>query len=162
MYQPFILGNKEIKSKQGTAQDDPTAMIAYALGVTPLIDFLHEYVSMSDHRCKEVEFADDFTIAEKIEGINSHWEMLQQVVPLYGYFPKSSESYFVVKEQYLGNSIEISRSEVKIAKERKKYLGEAIGSEDFKASYVKPLVDNWIDQLKILSKIEESVPQSAY
>ena len=156
------MGNKEIKSKQGTAQDDPTAMETYALGVTPLIDFLHEYVSMSDHRCKEVAFADDFTIAGKIEGINSHWEMLQQVVPLYGYFPKSSESYFVAKEQYLGNSIEISRSEVKIAKERKKYLGEAIGSEDFKASYVKPLVDNWIDQLKLLSKIEESVPQSAY
>ena len=137
-------------------------MVAYVLGVTPLIDFLHEYLSMNDDRCTEVAFADNFTIAGMIEGINSHWEMLQQVVPLHGYFPKPSKFYLVVKEQYLGNSIEIFSSEVKIAKERKKYLGEGIGSEDFEASYVKSLVDNWIDQLKLLSKIEEFVPQSAY
>ena len=37
-----------------------------------------------------------------------------------------------------------------------------IGSEDVKASYVKSLVDNWIDQLNLLSKIAEPEPQSAY
>ena len=58
----FILGNKEIKSKEGTTQGDPMAMAAYALGVTPFIHFLHDYVSMNNHRCKEVAFADDFTI----------------------------------------------------------------------------------------------------
>ena len=53
----FILGNKKIKSKEGTTQGDPMAMAAYALGVTPLIHFLPEYVSMNNHRCKEVAFA---------------------------------------------------------------------------------------------------------
>ena len=101
----FILGNKEIKSKEETAQGDPTAMVTYALGVTPLIHFLHEYVSMNNNRCKEVAFADDFTIAGKIEGIRSYWELLQQVGPLYGYSPKPSKSYLVVKKQYLENSI---------------------------------------------------------
>ena len=67
----FILGNKEIKSKEGTTQFDSTAMVVYALGVTPLIHFLHEYVSMNNHKRKEVAFADDFTIAGKIEGIRS-------------------------------------------------------------------------------------------
>ena len=70
----FILGNKDIKSKEGTTQGDQTAMAAYALGVAPLIHFLHKYVSMNNHRCKEVTFADDFTRTGKIEGIRSYWE----------------------------------------------------------------------------------------
>ena len=73
-------------------------MAAYALGVTPLIHFLHEYVSMNNQRCKEVAFADNFTITGKIEGIRSHWELLQQVGPLYGYFPKSSKFYLVIMQ----------------------------------------------------------------
>ena len=46
----LILGNKEIKSKEGTTQSYPTTMAAYAMGVAPLIHFLHEYVSMNNHR----------------------------------------------------------------------------------------------------------------
>ena len=66
--------------KEGTTQDDPTTVVAY--GLTPLIHFLHQYISMNNQRCKEVAFADNFTIAEKIEGIRSYWELLQQVGPL--------------------------------------------------------------------------------
>ena len=118
---------------------------------------------MNNHRCKEVAFSDDFTIAVKIEGIRSYWELLQKVGPLHGYFPKLSKLYLVVKEQYLENAIETFRgSEVKMTAKGKKHLGAAIGSEDFKASYVKSLVDNWIYQLKLLSKIAEFEPQSAY
>ena len=36
------------------------------------------------------------------------------------------------------------------------------GSEAFKVSYVKSLVDDWIKQLKLLSIIAEWEPQSAY
>ena len=70
----------------------------------------------------------------------------------------------MVKEQYLENAIETFRgSEVKITTEGKKHLRAAIGSKSFKALYVKLLVDNWIDQLmKLLSKITECIPQSAY
>ena len=49
---------KEFQSKERTTQGDPTAMAAYTLGVTPLIHFLLEYVSMNNLRCKEVAFAD--------------------------------------------------------------------------------------------------------
>ena len=68
--------------------------------------------------------------------------------PLYGYFPKPSKSYLVIKEQYLENAIETFRgSVVKITTEGKKHLGATIRSEDFKASYVKSLVDNWHNDL---------------
>ena len=85
-------------------------MAGHALGVAPLIHFLHEYVSTNNHRRKEV--------AGKIEEIRSYWEMLQQLGPFYGYFPKPSKSYLGVKEHYLGHVIEIFRkSEVKITTE---------------------------------------------
>ena len=76
------------------------AMAAYVLEVAPLIHFLLEYISVNNHRCKEVVFVDDFTIAGKIEGIRSYWQLLQQVGLLYGFFPKPSKSCLVVKEQY--------------------------------------------------------------
>ena len=109
---------------------------------------------MNSHRCKEVAFANDFTIAQKIEGIRSYWELLQQVGLLHGYFPNPSKSYLMVKEKHLENAIETFRgSKVKITSEGKKHLGTAIGSKDFKASYVKSIVDNRIDQLNLVSKI---------
>ena len=76
---------------------------------------------MNNHRCKEEAFADDFIISWKIEETRSNWESLQQVIPLYGYFPKPSKSYLVVKEQYFKNAIEIFRgNKFKITTERKK------------------------------------------
>ena len=61
---------------------------------------------MNNHICKEEAFADNLTIAGKIERIRSYWELLQQVGPLFGYFPRPSKTYLVVKEQYLENAIE--------------------------------------------------------
>ena len=40
----FVTGNKEVKCKEGTTLWDTIAMGAYALGVTPLIHFLHECI----------------------------------------------------------------------------------------------------------------------
>ena len=59
----FVVGNHEIKSWEGTTQVYPTAMGAYALGFTPLIHFLSEFIFINEHRSKEVAFADDFIVA---------------------------------------------------------------------------------------------------
>ena len=53
-------------------------------------------------------------------------------------------------------------SKVKVASEGKQHLDAVIGSETFKVSYKKPLVDDWINQLNLLSILVESEPQSAY
>ena len=84
-------------------------------------------------------------------------------MPLLGYFPKPSESYLIVKEQHYNKAVDVFMgSKVKVTSERNQHLGAVIVSEAFKASYTKSLVDDWIKQLKLLSIIAESEPQSAY
>ena len=51
---------------------------------------------------------------------------------------------------------------MKVTSEGKRHLGAVIGSKVFKVSYAKSVVDDWIKQLKLLSVIAESEPQSAY
>ena len=159
----FVVGNFELKSREGTTQGDPTAMAAYALGVTPLIQFLIEFININEHHSKEVAFADNFTVAGKVKEIKDYCDALLQIGPLFGYFPKPSKSYLIVKQQYQKTAEEtFMGSEVKITTERKRHLGAVIGSKLFKKSYSQSLVDEWIIQLKLLSKIAESEPQSAY
>ena len=40
-----------------------------ALGVTPVLHFLHEFILINEQRSKEVAFADDQTVAGNIKEI---------------------------------------------------------------------------------------------
>ena len=82
---------------------------------------------------------------------------------MFGYFPKQSKSYLIVKEQHYNKAVDVFMvSKVKVTSEGKRQLGAVIGSKAFKVSYAKSLVDDWIKQLKLLSITVESGPQSAY
>ena len=77
--------------------------------------------------------------------------------------PRPSKSYLIVKEQHYNKAVNVFMgSKVKVTSEGKGHLVAVIGSEVFKVSYAKSLVDDWIKQLKLLSIIAESEPQSAY
>ena len=155
----FAVGNHQIKSRQGTTQEDLTAMGAYALGVTPLIYFLNEFIFVNEHRSKEVAFSDDFTVAGKVNEIKAYWDMLQQQGRLFDYFPKAFKSYLIVKEQHYSKAVDVFiGSKRKITSEGKQHLGGVISSKPFKVSYAKSLVHDWIMQLKLLPVIAESEP----
>ena len=66
------------------------------------------YTFLSTNRSKQVAFADDFTVARKASDIKAYWDMLQQGL-LFGYFPKSSKSYLIVKEQH-NNAVDVFKS----------------------------------------------------
>ena len=86
-------------SSEGTTQGDPTAMGVYALGILPLIKFLLEFVNLNEMNAKEVVFTDDFFIAADLNSIEDYWDKLIATDLKYGYFPKPTKSYLIVKEK---------------------------------------------------------------
>ena len=95
----FIVGGGEILSSEGITQDDPTAMGVYALGILPLIKFLLEFINLNEMNAKEVAFADDFSVVGSLNSIKDYWDKLTATGAKYGYFPKPTKSYLIVKEK---------------------------------------------------------------
>ena len=48
---------------------------------------------------KQVVFADDFSVAGSLNSIKDYWDKLIAIGPKYGYFPKPTKSYLIVKER---------------------------------------------------------------
>ena len=159
----FIIGGGELLSKEGITQGDPTSMGACALGILPLLQFLLDFISINELNAKEVAFADDFTIACKISSTKDYWSQLTCLGTNYGYFPKASKSYLIVKENQLPHATTLfHNSNVNITVEGKRHLGAIVGTEIYKREYADDLVKDWNSQLRILSTIAESQPQAAY
>ena len=94
----FIAGVGEILSSEGTVQGDPAAMRSYSLGILPLIKFLLEFINLNNINPKKVVFLDDFSVAGSLNSIKDYWDKLTAIDPKYGYFPKPTKSYLIVKE----------------------------------------------------------------
>ena len=48
---------------------------------------------------KEVSFADDFSVVCSLNSIKDYWDKLIAIVSKYGYFPKTTKSYVIIKER---------------------------------------------------------------
>ena len=126
----FLIGGKEILSKEGTSQGNSTSIGPYALGVTPLLRFLHEFILINEQKSKEIAFAHDLRAAGSIKKIKQYWELSTQVSPKYDYYPKPSKSHLIVKEKHFDIAKFIFKGrEVKIANNGQRFLGAAIGSK---------------------------------
>ena len=159
----FNVGGGELLSKEGTTQGDPTSVGAYALGILPLLQFLLDLISVNELSANEVAFADDFTVPGKLSSIKDCWSQLTSIDPKYGYFPKASKSYLIVKEGQLPNATTLfDNSNINITVKGKRLLGAIIGSDSYKREYIHDLVKDWNSQLCMLSTIAESQPQAAY
>ena len=160
----FVIGGGELFSNEGTTQVDPTSVGAYALAMLPLLPFLLDFIAVNELNAKEeVAFADDFTVAGKLSSIKDYWSQLTSIGPKYGYFPRASKSYFIVKEDQLPNATTLfDNSNINITVEGKRHLRAIVGSDSYKREYVDDLVKDWNSQLCMLSTVAESQPQAAY
>ena len=121
------------------------------------------HISTNHLSAKEVVFADDSTVACKLNSIRDDLGKLTVLDLKYGYFPKTSKLYLIVREDKLGEARNVfNDSNVNITIEGKIHLCPVIGSNEYREEYVKDLLNDWNNQIILLSSITESQPQAAY
>ena len=103
---------------------------------------------------KHVAYADDIGGGSKLRMLRDWWDKIVENGPDFGYFPKASKSWLVVKEEMLRDAQEMfGDTVVQITTEGRKYLGGFIGTQEGRENYVKQLVEEWVSQLSELCKI---------
>ena len=86
-----------------------------------------------------------------------------QYGPAFGYHPKPSKSWLIVKPGMKQRAEEVfAGTGINITEEGQKYLGGFVGTVAAVNKYVDDLVDSWIEQLDVLVDIAKSEPQAAY
>ena len=95
----FAAGGGEIISSEGTTQGEPTAMEPYALGILQSIKFQLEFINLNEMNAKEGVFEDDISAVGSLKSIKDYWDKLTAIGPKYGYLPKPTKSYLIVKEK---------------------------------------------------------------
>ena len=141
---PLFIDGESILSQQGVTQGDPLAMAMYAVAITPLI------YCLTEERLKQVWFADDASAVGKLAGVKSWWNNMTMIGPEHGYFPNSSKTWLIVKEEHLGEAKQLFHEMgVKISHNGKSHLGSEIGSHPFVESFVEDKVSKWKKTLSI-------------
>ena len=83
-----------LHSKGGVTQGDPLAMIAYDIGVLPLIRELQK----SHPRVTQTWYADDEGVGGTFQKILEHFRDLQARGPAHVYYPEPTKSILVVDQ----------------------------------------------------------------
>ena len=156
----FIIGGKELKSREGTTQGDPFGMAVYAIGLTPLLEMMLKITNDHD---KMVAFADDLSAVGKFESLRRWWDNLIELGPKSGYNPQPSKYWLIVKDAKIEEAKEHFRcTKIQITATGERHLGAVIGSEEFRTEYCQKLVKTWVEEINLLADIAVTEPQAAY
>jgi len=159
----FVAGGYELKSREGTTQGCPFAMAMYALGVIPLIDKLRPSNDEKIAMPTQAWYADDSQAVGRLESILRWWQLLNEYGPNYGYFPKATKTFLVVKPAKLDEARKIfAHTGIQIVDGGQRDLGAAIGSEEFILKYLQEKIVHWAKQMEVLSDIAKTQPHAAH
>ena len=133
----------------------------YALATMPLINDLD--AKCKDENVKQSWYADDSVSAGSLEGIKCWWENLVSAGPHFGYHPKASKTWLIVKEDKYEAACKLFKNTgINITKEGHRHLGAAVGTDEFKCKYVSAKVSGWVDDVFQLTEIAKEEPQACY
>ena len=128
----------------------------YAMGILPL-------VRQVNHIAHQLWFADDASAGGSLADLHLWWSKLSELGPSFGYHPKASKSWLVVKDEHAEEARNLfSDLGVNVTTSGHQHLGSAIGEEDFVDLFLKKKVDGWLKELSILTEIARTEPHAAY
>ena len=101
-------------------------MLAYAVGIVSMLSILKD----ESKSTKQTAYADDLGGAGLLMDLRQWWNNIERTGPLFGYFPKASKSWLIVKDSKLKEAKKIFEGTgIKITATERKYLGGFIGNE---------------------------------
>ena len=158
------MGGFEISSREGTTQGDPTAMHVYALGIGPLLILLSRPLDTGiENKVRQSAFADDLAGGGTIDQLKLWWDLIVAVGSMIGYTAKPSKSWLIVKLEHREYAEQVfAGTGIQITSDGQRHLGAVVGSAHFRDEYVNKAIDEWIEELKVLSTIAKVEPQLAY
>lgn len=149
-------------SKVGVTQGDPVSMIAYGLGLLPLIRLLKlEFPDIKFHSW----YADDSAVAGSLSAISKLFKRLQKLGPHYGYFPNASKSWLIVPSRNLATAEQFVQQpnnptfQVTIGR---RYLGGFVGESAKAIDWLYDKTSKWETSINRLTATCQDYPQSAY
>jgi hypothetical protein len=148
-----------LSSKEGVTQGDPLSMFVYGIGLLPLIRIL----KVSFPEMDQTWYADDAGTGDSFDPIKAHFRMLEEIGPIYGYYPADSSKTILVVSQ---NNLAAAKAAFKdfdftIATGHR-YLGGYIGEKESLDLWIQEKVSNWTEAVKELASVADIFPQSAY
>ncbi len=147
-----------IMSEEGTTQGDPLAMPLYGLATIPLINRLNNVQGM-----KQVWYADDASATGQLSSLKTWWDMIKTIGPSYGYQANGAKTWLVTKEEHLTRAKTIFQdTPVNITSQGRPYLGAALGSKEYCEQYTAKKVNQWLDELLVLTEIATTQPHATY
>ena len=104
--------------------------------------------------------ADDATAASTCQRLHAWWDDLVACGPSFGYYPKASTTFLVVKEEYAEEAERaFADTSVSIATHGKRHLGAAVGSMAFRDKLVCGKMKSWYTEM---SRVALRHPNAAF
>ena len=108
-------------------------------------------------------YADDSAAGSSLENLKIWWDLLEEIGPLYGYFPNGSKTHLLVKPDAVERARALFKDTgINICTEGKRYLGGAIGGTPFLNQFANRKVQEWANELRTLSTFAKTQPHAAY
>ena len=140
-----------LHSKEGVTQGDPLTMIAYGIGVFPLIRELQG----AHPRVTQPWYTDDARAGGTFQKILEHFWDLQARGPSRGYYPEPTKIILAVapgnvsraEEHFQGLGIRVVMGH--------RYLGGYIGDREMERSWLKANITGLTESVSILAQVAQ-------
>ena len=133
------------------------AMAMFALATVPLI------LAVAENNSTQAWFADDAASGGRLHALRRWWDNLATVGPSYGYYPNATKTYLLVKPDRREEAIGIFQGTAgQITCEGRRYLGGALGSEEFSNLTFEAKVVEWTEEVTKLAEFARSQPHAAF
>ena len=110
---------------------------------------------------KQVWYADDSAAGGKLDQLMKWWKDLKDQGPMYGYYPKPSKTWLIVKPEHATKAKELF-PDVQITTKGHRYLGSYIGTEEGVKEFILKETESWKADILGLVDIAANEPQLAY